>query len=63
MRRALGRWWSRLVGTLPSARADRDLAEELETHIQMLAEDNLRRGMTRDEAWRLARSHAAAERH
>jgi macrolide transport system ATP-binding/permease protein len=33
---------------------DRDFAQELESHVAMLADDNMRRGMTREEAHRTA---------
>jgi hypothetical protein len=33
---------------------DRDFEQELETHIAMLTEDNIQRGMTPDEARRAA---------
>src|SRR5579863_6412390 len=45
---------SRLAGLLPSARRERELADELEGHLQMHIDDNLRAGMTAEEARREA---------
>jgi len=50
--RKLRAWFLRLGGLFGKERQDRDLAEELESHIQMHMEDNLRRGMTPEEARR-----------
>ena len=55
MMRMLRRGWRRLLGSLPFSTADRELAEELESHVAMLAEENMRRGMTREDAYRRAR--------
>jgi putative ABC transport system permease protein len=55
MMRILRRTWWRLLGSLPFRAAERELAEELESHLAMLADDNVRRGMTREEAERRAR--------
>jgi putative ABC transport system permease protein len=55
MRRRLSRAWSRALGTLGLRRSDGDLAEELEAHVQLLIDDNIRRGMAPDEANRQAR--------
>src|SRR5271157_5062473 len=41
---------SRLAGLLKKHRLDEELDEELCSHIEMLAEENARRGMTPDEA-------------
>ena len=54
MTRALRRTWSRLLGSL-SRQADLDLAEELQSHIQLMAEEEIRRGVPSDEAYRRAR--------
>jgi macrolide transport system ATP-binding/permease protein len=43
---------SRLFTLLPSARRERDLADELEGHLQMHIDDNVQRGMNADEARR-----------
>ena len=55
MIRTLRRTWNRLLGSLSFRRRTSDLAEELESHIQLLADENIRRGMPRDEAYRQAR--------
>ena len=52
--RRLRAWLLRLGGAFNKERRDRELAEELESHLQMHIEDNLRRGMTPDEARRRA---------
>ena len=52
--RRLRRGWQRLLGMF-GRRADADLAEELESHVQLLVEENIRRGMTPAEANRQAR--------
>lgn len=44
----------RLSAPLSKARSDRDLAAELESHLQMQVEENLRRGMSQAEARRVA---------
>ena len=50
--RRLRAWAVRLGGLFNKERRDRELAEELETHLQMHIEDNLRSGMTPEEARR-----------
>ena len=55
MIRLVRRTWHRLLGSLPFRTAESDLAEELESHIQLLADANIRRGMTPEEAHRQAR--------
>jgi predicted permease len=55
MIRALRRTWNRLLGSLSGQRHERDLAEELEAHIRLLAEEHIRRGLPPDEAQRRAR--------
>lgn len=55
MIRTLRRTWKRLLGSLSTERRESDLAEELESHIQLLTEDNLRRGVPPEEARRQAR--------
>lgn len=47
-------WGVRLSGMFNKERRDRELAEELESHLQMHVEDNLRSGMTAEEARRRA---------
>ena len=46
----------RLAGCWGWQRSDRELSDELEAHIQMHTDDNLRAGMTPDEARRQALS-------
>jgi putative ABC transport system permease protein len=55
MIRTLRRTWNRLLGSFGGSRRDGDLAEELEAHISLLAEENIRRGLPPDEARRRAR--------
>jgi putative ABC transport system permease protein len=52
--RQLRAWFIRLGGLFHKERRDRELAEELESHLQMHIEDNLRSGMTPEEARRQA---------
>src|SRR6185436_8503704 len=55
MIRALRRTWNRLLGSLSGQRRESDLAEELDSHIRLLAEEDIRRGLPPDEAYRRAR--------
>ncbi|HWX40677.1 MAG TPA: permease prefix domain 1-containing protein, partial [Blastocatellia bacterium] len=50
--RRLRAWLVRLPGLFDKDRRDRELAEELESHLQLHIESNLRSGMTADEARR-----------
>ena len=52
--RRIRAWLIRLSGSFSQARRDRELAAELESHLQMHIEDNLRSGMTPAEARRNA---------
>src|ERR1700760_4439457 len=52
--RRLRAWIVRLGGLFDKGRRDRELAEELEAHVRMHAEDNVRAGMTPEEARRRA---------
>src|SRR6266508_6721466 len=52
--RRLRAWFLRLAGLFNKERREREVAEELESHLQMHMEDNLRRGMTPEEARREA---------
>src|SRR5438552_10453118 len=52
--RRLRAWFLRLAGLINKERRDRELAEELESHLQMHIEDNLRRGLTPEQARREA---------
>jgi predicted permease len=47
-------WLTRLGGLLPSSRREQELAEELEGHLQLHIDDNLRRGMSPEQARREA---------
>ncbi|HEV3483074.1 MAG TPA: ABC transporter permease [Candidatus Acidoferrales bacterium] len=47
-------WFARLGGLFGKERRDRELAEEMESHLQMHIEDNLRAGMSPEEARRQA---------
>src|ERR1700691_3271263 len=47
-------WLARLGGLFGKERRDRELSEELESHVQMHIEDNLRSGMAPEEARRQA---------
>ena len=48
-------FFSRLFGTLRSGRFDRELHDELQFHLEMETEENLRRGMSPDDARAAAR--------
>ncbi len=52
--KALRRLWSRLFGAFQKRRREREMRDELETHIEMQTEDNLRAGMAPEEAQRAA---------
>ncbi|HVN80580.1 MAG TPA: ABC transporter permease, partial [Terriglobia bacterium] len=52
--RQLRAWVTRLGSLFLRKRRERELAEELESHLQMHMEDNIRRGMTLEEARREA---------
>jgi len=52
--RKLRAWFLRLGGLFHKQSGERELSDELESHLQMHIEDNLRRGMTPDEARRQA---------
>ena len=52
--RRLRAWVVRLGGLFDKERRDHELAEELESHLRMQMEDNLRSGMTPEEARRQA---------
>jgi predicted permease len=52
--RQLRGWLARLTGIFGRAARDRELAEELESHIQMHVEDNIQAGMSAEEARRQA---------
>ncbi len=50
----LRRAWRRLIGTFVGPRHEPDLADEIETHLRMMTEDNLKLGMSPREARRAA---------
>ncbi len=52
---------SRLRGFFSSRRLDRDFQDELSAHLSMLEDENLRRGLSPDEARRQARLRLGAE--
>ena len=52
--RRLRAWIVRLAGSFGGARRDRDLAAELESHLQMHVDDGVRAGLAPDEARRRA---------
>src|SRR5713101_2596038 len=52
--RRLRAWFLRLVGLLHKDRRDKELAAEIQAHLQMHIDDNLRSGMTPAEARRNA---------
>jgi predicted permease len=56
----LARFLSRLAALVGSNRLDRELDRELGTHLEMLEEDHVRRGMPRDEARRVAQLELGA---
>ncbi|HTX34058.1 MAG TPA: ABC transporter permease [Bryobacteraceae bacterium] len=52
--KTLRRAWKRLAGSLTGGRREADMAEEFESHVRLLIDDNLRRGMSPSEARRAA---------
>ncbi len=52
--RHLRTWFYRLIGILPNARRERELADEIESNLQMHIDDNLRAGMAPEQARRQA---------
>ena len=52
--KSLRRAWRRILGTFTGGRRDTEMAAEMEAHIDMQTEDNIRLGMSRDEARRSA---------
>jgi len=53
--RVLRRVWSRLLGSFAGRRRESELAEEIESHIRLIAEENIRRGLPPQEAYRRGR--------
>ena len=52
--KALRAWMMRVIGMFGSARAERELAAEIESNLQLHVDDNIRAGMTPQEARRRA---------
>jgi hypothetical protein len=52
--RQLRAFLRRLTGLLPNPAAERDLSEEIESHLRLHTDDNLRAGMSPEEARRAA---------
>jgi len=52
--RGLRAWLLRLAGSFHRERSEQELAEELRSHVELHVEDNLRRGMSPEEARRAA---------
>src|SRR5258708_3501872 len=50
----VGERWERTIGFVKGRRADGELDAEIAAHIEMAVEDNVRRGMSAEEARRLA---------
>jgi putative ABC transport system permease protein len=55
MTRTLRRIWSRLFGSIFQHNRDPELVQELESHIQLMTDENIRRGLPPDEAYRRAK--------
>src|SRR6188508_1903729 len=47
-------WFTRLFGIFATRKSERELSEEIESHLQLHVDDNLRAGMTPVEARRRA---------
>jgi len=52
--RQIRAWWMRLSGLFRRQKLDRELADELDSHLQLHISDNLRAGMTPEQARREA---------
>ena len=52
--RLLRAWWIRLVGAFTARRRAEQFDAELASHLEMHSEDNVRQGMTPEEAKRQA---------
>jgi putative ABC transport system permease protein len=52
--KAVRAWFMRLFGVMASAKSERDMSAELESHLQLHIDDNIRAGMTPAEARRRA---------
>ncbi|HYE86351.1 MAG TPA: permease prefix domain 1-containing protein, partial [Vicinamibacterales bacterium] len=49
------RTWRRLLGAVSLRHPDQEMSDELESHIQLMADELMARGATREEAYRKAR--------
>ena len=52
--KALWRVWARVTGMFRRGRQDREMAQEFESHLQMHIDDNIRAGMSPEQARREA---------
>jgi len=52
--RTIRAWWARIAGFLRPGAGEREFADELQSHIDLHTDDNIRAGMTPDEARRQA---------
>jgi predicted permease len=52
---ALRVWMARLLGTLTGRRREDDLRDEIQQHLELLADEHRRRGLLEAEAWLAAR--------
>jgi macrolide transport system ATP-binding/permease protein len=52
--RRLRAWGARLLGSLRRGRREQELAAEIESHLEMHVEDNIRAGMAPEDARRSA---------
>ena len=50
--KALRAWLMRVVGIFSGGRREDEIADELNSHLQMHIDDNIRQGMTQAEARR-----------
>ena len=60
--RRLRAWASRLWGVFGGRRREQDLADELESHLQLHIDDNIRQGMTPDAVDEMLIQHLLTER-
>ena len=52
--KGLRAWLRRVAGLLPNERRERELADEIESHLELHVEDNIRSGMAPAQALREA---------
>src|SRR5512147_563018 len=55
MNKNANRKWNRLLGALTGRQREQELSDELQSHIEMQTDDNIRAGMGQEEARRQAR--------